>query len=372
MLLLAAAFSRRRRQQLLWLGIALFGLLMALGVHTPLYPAVVRILPGAGMFRGSGRYLLLFTLGATVLIALGFQGLWDRGPIALRLVAGGLALVAAIQLGIFGVKVIQPTQAWRLDSFPALPQIQAGIAPDGRIATTTSVEDIGKCQAAGVDAIGGYEPMILRRYAELLNAVQGYPPEKSLLIMASVGQHPVVDMLGVKGWLTTEWHKYPNPKTFVKPNPGALPRAWVVNNAAVIESRDERLKVLAKGPWDPRKTVILEEYPPGTPPEPTETPAGRATIMSRKPGEYLVEAENDADAFLVLSEASYPGWKAEVDGRPVDVLPANHLIQAVRLPPGKHVVRFAYRSRYLGVGVAVALLAAFAPAAVGLIRRRRR
>ena len=83
--------------------------------------------------------------------------------------------------------------------------------------------------------------------------------------------------------------------------------------------------------------------------------------MARKPGEYLLEAENDADAFLVLSEAYYPGWSAEVDGKPAEVLPANHLIQAVRLPPGKHAVRFAYRSRFLGVGVAVALLAALSP-----------
>jgi hypothetical protein len=37
-LLLAAAFLQRRRQQFLWLGIALFGLLMAMGRHTPLYP----------------------------------------------------------------------------------------------------------------------------------------------------------------------------------------------------------------------------------------------------------------------------------------------------------------------------------------------
>src|SRR6185503_19419644 len=35
MALLAAGFTRRRRQQFLWLGIALFGLLTALGVHVP-------------------------------------------------------------------------------------------------------------------------------------------------------------------------------------------------------------------------------------------------------------------------------------------------------------------------------------------------
>jgi hypothetical protein len=146
----------------------------------------------------------------------------------------------------------------------------------------------------------------------------------------------------------------------------------MVNNAVVIESKAERLKVLGQGQWDPRKTAILEEYPPGAPPVPTEGSAGTARIKSRKAGEYLLEAENDADAFLILSEAYYPGWSAEVDGKPADVLPANHLIQAVRLPPGKHVVRFAYRSRYLGAGAAIAFLAALVPVAIELVRRRRR
>jgi len=90
--------------------------------------------------------------------------------------------------------------------------------------------------------------------------------------------------------------------------------------------------------------------------------------VSRRPGEYRIEADNATDAYLVLSEAYYPGWRAEVDGKPAEVFPADHLIQAIRLPPGKHVVRFVYRSRFLGLGFAVAILAALVP---GLLSWRR-
>jgi uncharacterized membrane protein YfhO len=117
--------------------------------------------------------------------------------------------------------------------------------------------------------------------------------------------------------------------------------------------------------------VILEEYPADAPPVPTEEPAGRAKVLSRGPGSYVLEAQALADSYLVLSEAYYPGWRAEVDGQPVPVLPANHLLQAVRLPPGKHVVTFAYRSRFLGLGFAVAVLAMLVPAGIALVRRRR-
>jgi hypothetical protein len=170
-------------------------------------------------------------------------------------------------------------------------------------------------------------------------------------------------MLGVMGW-------WPRSDVLRKP-PVFLPRAWVVNNAAVIESKEERLRVLGRGPWDPRRTVILEQYPEEAPPVPTEASAGQAKVVSRAPGEYLLEAENAADAYLVLSEAYYPGWRAEIDGNPAEVLPANHLIQAIRLPAGKHHVRFSYRSRFLGPAFVVAFLAAMVPVAIVLVRRRR-
>jgi uncharacterized membrane protein YfhO len=85
----------------------------------------------------------------------------------------------------------------------------------------------------------------------------------------------------------------------------------------------------------------------------------------------VLEAESVGESYLVLAEAYYPGWSAEVDGKPVDVVPANHLIQAIRLAPGKHAVRFSYRSRFLGLGFAVAILAALVPVGIVLVRRRR-
>jgi hypothetical protein len=172
-------------------------------------------------------------------------------------------------------------------------------------------------------------------------------------------------MLGVQLWDSS------HPANKGIDRPVALPRTWVLNHAVVLESKEERLKVLAGGPWDPWKTVILESFPQEAPPVPTLRAAGKSKVLSKRPGYYEIEAENDADAYLVLSEAYYPGWRAEVDGRAVDVLPANHLIQTVRLPAGKHVVRFEYRSRFFGLGCAMAALAALVPVGF-LVRRYRR
>ena len=53
---------------------------------------------------------------------------------------------------------------------------------------------------------------------------------------------------------------------------------------------------------------------------------------------------------LVLVDTWFPGWIAEVDGRPRPILRANYLFRAVPVPVGRAVVRFDYRPRSLRIG----------------------
>jgi hypothetical protein len=372
-LLAMAAFVGKHPQRHLWGAVAILGVVLALGSHVPFYPGFIVVVPGAGLFRAPGRYLLLFVVAASALAGLGLEAIWRRDRLWLRIAAAFVALLGFGQLFGTASRYCRPQD-------PRLLRWRCG--PDGRVASSgkgAPIEAIGKCQAAGLDQVCGYEPMMLRRYAELMNAARGAPIATRTPVLAAVGSHPVIDMLGARVWMTWRYPRDPDWQRQGRPlfgyeiedNPNALPRAWLVDNAVVIESKEERLKQMARGPFDPRRTVILEELPNELPPVPSETP-GRVKVLSRSPGEYVIEAENAADAYLVLSEAYYPGWSAEVDGRPVDVVPANHLIQAVRLPPGKHVVRFSYRSRFLIAGMAIAALAATVPFAIVLVRRRRR
>jgi hypothetical protein len=377
-LLALASLVWRRDQTLLWAGLALFGLLMALGPGTPLYGILTTLVPGAGQFRAPGRYLLLFTVGMTALVALGFEALWTKDTRVYRGLAAVLAAAAVLQLIALNHFFYQRWEEGR-NQWPVevSQHLRKSCGLEHRVASagsSASIVDVGRCGEIGVDHVGGYDPMMLRRYAELINALRGAPLGANMPLLAAEAPHPAMDMLGAKVWHFESgkpdgsWPRWM--KTDFYENPGALPRAWLVNNAVVLESAEERLKTIAKGRWDPRKTVILESYPTDAPPVPTEKAAGKARVVSKRPGSYEIEAENDADAYLVLSEAYYPGWRAEVDGQAVDVLPANHLIQTIRLPAGKHVVRFEYRSRFLGLGFAVAALAALVP--VGLLVRRHR
>lgn len=71
--------------------------------------------------------------------------------------------------------------------------------------------------------------------------------------------------------------------------------------------------------------------------------AGRVKIASWQPGLIEIDAESDTGGVLAMHATAYPGWIAEIDGKEVPVLRADHLFRAVEVPPGSHRIVFSYR-----------------------------
>ena len=72
------------------------------------------------------------------------------------------------------------------------------------------------------------------------------------------------------------------------------------------------------------------------------------------PNELRYHYTASADRLAVFSEIYYPnGWKAQVDGAPVDVLRADWTLRAAQLPAGEHdlVMRFEPDSYRIGANV---------------------
>jgi len=59
------------------------------------------------------------------------------------------------------------------------------------------------------------------------------------------------------------------------------------------------------------------------------------------------------DRLLVFTDASYPGWIAEVNGESVPIFSAYGAFKAVEVPAGTHRVRFEFRSRSIRNGAIV-------------------
>jgi uncharacterized membrane protein YfhO len=55
-----------------------------------------------------------------------------------------------------------------------------------------------------------------------------------------------------------------------------------------------------------------------------------------------VEVDNKQSGILVVHEAYYPGWVAEVDGQPARILRTNVLFRGVEVGAGHHLVVFRF------------------------------
>lgn len=428
----------RHRQRVLWAGLALLGVLLALGHYTPVFWAFFHVVPGAAFFRVPARYLLLFTLGAAplaalgverlrtgddslrrhaswiaglgailLLAALGFGGLsgsfLDRGLLwtslslaaiaGLHLAHGGsrlrgdavalaLGLLMVAELGGFNSRYFDRLAVEDMEWPPELVQaVRSNPQYPFRIATVSAPQTnaIGKCQLAGLDHVGGYDPMMLRRYTELVNVARGKAASELVVAMVLARPGPLFDLLGARLWIVPgEKREPPGWKTigrldsgFVYENPRALPRAFLVDRSVVIDSDEERLRFLAGGDFDASRVVVLESP---APPLPDAGGGGKGTVqlVSMDPGFYRLRTQSAVATTLVLAEAAYPGWTAAVDGAPSPIFRANHLLQAVRVPAGTHEVQFSYRSRFLGTGFGLAALGILAPLAILGLRRRKR
>jgi len=143
-------------------------------------------------------------------------------------------------------------------------------------------------------------------------------------------------------------------------NPDPLPRVHLVHRAWVLDR--ERLVVngLSDPLFDPRQQVILEEAVSeigGAAAAPAaETVEEWARVVRYEDRRVDVEFQAAEKGWLVLNDVFYPGWVAELDVEPVEILRANLAFRAVAVPPGRHTLVFRYRPWSVTAGLWISAL----------------
>ncbi len=211
----------------------------------------------------------------------------------------------------------------------------------------------------GVQDARGYDSVILRQYAEywrLMEEPHGllYNRIHKLVEPASL-ESPFLDLLNVKYVLTLENINLPSytevyrGEINVYRNDDCLPRAFVVERGKLVESGAEALAAMREPGFDPRSAVVLER----TYGAPTEAPAPEnqtaltsaetsAQVTSYRANEVQVSVRSPGPGYLVLADTYFPGWKATVNGQPVEVYKADYNFRAVAVGPGESSIVFRY------------------------------
>ncbi|MBA2344402.1 MAG: YfhO family protein [Rubrobacter sp.] len=238
----------------------------------------------------------------------------------------------------------------------------------------------------GLQSIQGYNAVHIGLYDEFIDEVNGESQNYHDTDVFPKGvDSPLLDLLNVRyiivptdpapdqGVLRGLKDKYPTAysgdRVDVLENTDALPRAWIVHSARQATPR-ETLHALSSGAVNPRKTALLERPPPDLA-RPDDPAKDQASVTTYEANRIRLRARTGSPGLLMLSEVYYPAWKAYVDGEPVPIRRADHLLRSVVIPKGEHTVELRYESWSLRIGMAVSLIFYAGLAGLVAVRLRR-
>jgi hypothetical protein len=134
------------------------------------------------------------------------------------------------------------------------------------------------------------------------------------------------------------------PKVWIYRLHGAEPRVKIINRIVVADS-DPQTRA-GQSAVDPASEMAVVDDELKLPhyywPANGEHVPSQARIVSWRPDRVRVEVEGTYPGLLILHEAYYPGWVAEVDGRPVRIMRTNVLFRGVEVGAGRHIVEFRF------------------------------
>jgi len=137
-------------------------------------------------------------------------------------------------------------------------------------------------------------------------------------------------------------------------NPDALGEAYVATDVARAAGLDAvRACLLAH----PRRAVACVDDPELLRLDAREAPPGVVRVVASGDDAFVLEADLERDALLVVSRLADPGWRATVDGGPVPIALVNGGMVGLVVGAGRHRVELRYRPVSLLVGGVVSLAA---------------
>lgn len=215
---------------------------------------------------------------------------------------------------------------------------RAAAAPPGastfyRLAADQLIaQDFGS--VLGIDNVGGMPPLDLRAYRLLLNSVDEYR-RNVLLNVEVVATGGAFPDLAYKLLTTVGDYRY---YRFVP----AHPRAYLVRSVINVPDEGAAATQIAAPDFDYWATaVVTGRTGLGTGLE--LSPRERAEVIGRTANALTVTVTAEAERLLVVVEADYPGWTAQIDGVPTKVYPTNVALRGLIVPPGTHTVVMRFR-----------------------------
>ncbi len=222
-----------------------------------------------------------------------------------------------------------PGQAW-LD-------MRAAMLPDANILD-------------GVYTTGNFDPLLPGRYVDWMDALAPAPPGRQAALLQAMDVGVVI----------SPHRRLPHGLKLEETGTPTRRLGWV-GCALPATTPEQARQMVFERDLDLTRQVVLEGQDdvltPCSPAQlaiplvhPVEQPTG-------SPNHLEMKVSSLVPGYVVVADTWYPGWRAWVDGQPVDLLQANYLFRGVAVPSGMHTLVMAYRPVSFYAGLVISLLA---------------
>ncbi len=203
----------------------------------------------------------------------------------------------------------------------------------------------------------GYNPVRLGLYSHATGAQDtvGLPEQRKFSPMFPGYRSQLADLLGLRYIATSvplsKLDAQAAPADFplvamtkdgyIYENPRAFPRVLFAASAAPADFD----AILNTGRWpddDLHATVLLSADDEKASGIIATRGSGEVRINKYSNTDIEIEVESTRGGYVVLNDLWHPWWVAAIDKEPAPVLRANVLFRAVRVPKGRHIVRFTF------------------------------
>jgi hypothetical protein len=352
------------------------GLILAVGGVLLTYNNPSENLVGARIFSGDIDSMGIFLHHAGVQCLRSSGALLALGAILLLRRFVPRAAYLAVVVGVAEMFVFAHSTLTTFSVAQTIPtathQFLAAHPGDYRILNLVELQS-NSAMADGAQDISGYDPVMLKRYAQFIGYSQGYSPENAGMYDMTFSHFGGLLQLARLRFIFFPVANAAGNQLRIVEKAGALPHLQFVSEWIHDVDRDDILSTLKSRAFDPRKTAILESSPDALPQSGLAT--GTARILDGNSDSMLISAQISKPGLLLVTDCYSRYWRAlalpHSSQTSYQVLPADYTFMAVPLEAGSHLFRLEYRPSGYTIGrwISIGALAAYL-LALGLFFRR--
>ncbi len=286
-----------------------------------------------------------------------------------RLLGRGIALLVGLDLLFANRHLISTVKASSYDPPPVVRALLADPGPRGRLwpPDTTApsrlakppreLVDVFRWQRSTLQAYAAVDygfPLALNddieaasplSYAIFKQLADGAPPRERLMLGGAAGVTHVLSFVELHSPFASEigrFAEFGQQPVFAYRNHLALPGVRAVGRLlAYRDLSDFRTKV-RQGPDDLfARAAFVDSATFARLGNSHEGTAPRLGLVERSPARLVLDTQGAG--YVMVAETLAPGWRATLDGKPVEIFAADIAFRGVAIPEGRHRLEMVYR-----------------------------